>query len=474
MKSVDLYKAIKLGGFTNAQLIISDVDYALPKASWLTGTFYDFYKNWRWEHNLNEWTMKNDCVAGFERVVTTTGSKLVSDLKNGDNVLTYNFLTNQQEFMPIINVANKGLLNSYKVTLKNHTDFVASENHPIFFKDNPPRKRRDLTDLYSVDTLSNVAAKMAEKRFYVPCARRLGYDTVPSKHTADEFFLLGHFIAEGWVIRHDNGTPSGVFTSGHDIDNAILPVLNRLGVKFYYHKNNSGVPYIRFASDQPITKWLASFKDNSVDMRTSTLITESVENIKSFLDGHWIGDGHKQNNYIVHSTSSDDLAQTIVNMYSKLGTPALKYYQADHMGAGSRPIWRVMVNEKSNFAKSYGFPDLSESYIKTVASVGEVECFDFSTPNGNYFLENGALLHNCDNFASLFYAFAQICHAKSNRPEQGIAVGELFYFIGGDKTKGHAINVAVTDKGIVAIEPQTGRIQELTKAEKEGAWFIRF
>ncbi len=474
MKSVDIYRAVRDAGFSDAKMIISDVDYALPKASWLTGKFYDFYKGWRLDHNLNEWANKNDCIAAFERVVTQNGPKLVHELKNGDVVLTYNFRTSQQEFMPIINVTNKGLLNSYKVTLKNHTDFVASENHPIFFKDNPPRKRRDLTDLYSVDTLSNVAAKMAEKRFYVPCARRLGYDTVPSKHTADEFFLLGHFIAEGWVIRHDNGTPSGVFTSGHDIDNAILPVLNRLGVKFYYHKNNSGVPYVRFATDQPITEWLASFKDDSFNMRTSGLITESCENINAFLDGHWIGDGHKQNNYTVHTTSSDDLAQTIVSMYHKLGKPALKYYQTNHMGYGKSPIWRVMVSESSNFAKPYGFTDLSETHIKSIVSVGEVECLDFSTPNGNYFLENGTLLHNCDNFASLFYAFSQICHAKSNREEQGIAVGELFYFIGGDKNRGHAINIAMTDKGLIAIEPQNGRIQELTKAEKESAWVVRF
>lgn len=89
-------------------------------------------------------------------------------------------------------------------------------------------------------------------------------------------------------------------------------------------------------------------------------------------------------------------------------------------------------------------------------------------------LNEWANKNDCDNFASLFYAFSQICHAKSNREEQGIAVGELFYFIGGDKNRGHAINIAMTDKGLIAIEPQNGRIQELTKAEKESAWFIRF
>jgi hypothetical protein len=82
--------------------------------------------------------------------------------------------------------------------------------------------------------------------------------------------------------------------------------------------------------------------------------------------------------------------------------------------------------------------------------------------------------NDCDNAACLFYTFAQICHAKSDRAEQGISVGELFYFIGGDKTRGHAINIAITDKGAIYIEPQSGKTLSLTKTEKESSWFVRF
>lgn len=89
-------------------------------------------------------------------------------------------------------------------------------------------------------------------------------------------------------------------------------------------------------------------------------------------------------------------------------------------------------------------------------------------------LNEWANRNDCDNFASLFYTFSQICHAKGNRSEQGIAVGEMFYFIGGDKNRGHAINIAITDVGVIAIEPQTGEIVKLTKAEKESSWFVRF
>lgn len=89
-------------------------------------------------------------------------------------------------------------------------------------------------------------------------------------------------------------------------------------------------------------------------------------------------------------------------------------------------------------------------------------------------LNEWTMTNDCDNFASLYYAFAQICHAKGNRSEQGIAVGEMFYFVGGDETQGHAINIAITDKGVIAIEPQNGTIQQLSSKEKASSWFVRF
>lgn len=80
--------------------------------------------------------------------------------------------------------------------------------------------------------------------------------------------------------------------------------------------------------------------------------------------------------------------------------------------------------------------------------------------------------NDCDNFASLFFAFAQICHAKGDRVEEGIAVGQMFYGLNGDRTKSHSINVAVTDKGVIAIEPQTGKLVQLSKAEKDCVYFV--
>ena len=79
---------------------------------------------------------------------------------------------------------------------------------------------------------------------------------------------------------------------------------------------------------------------------------------------------------------------------------------------------------------------------------------------------------DCDNFSSFYYSFAQACHTKSNRKEQGIAVGEMFYRQNG--TGGHAINVAITEKGVIYIEPQTGQQIKLTDVEKQSCWSVRF
>ncbi len=80
--------------------------------------------------------------------------------------------------------------------------------------------------------------------------------------------------------------------------------------------------------------------------------------------------------------------------------------------------------------------------------------------------------YDCDNFASTFYTFAQICHFKSNRPEQGIAVGELYYRQ--DTGGGHVINMSVTERGLILIEPQTGKEVEITDNEKSNTVLIHF
>lgn len=80
---------------------------------------------------------------------------------------------------------------------------------------------------------------------------------------------------------------------------------------------------------------------------------------------------------------------------------------------------------------------------------------------------------DCDDFASIFRVMAQICHAQTRtRPEEGIAVGELFYMM--DSGGGHAICCAFTENGLIFIEPQTGEQLKLSATELQSVSFVRF
>jgi len=80
---------------------------------------------------------------------------------------------------------------------------------------------------------------------------------------------------------------------------------------------------------------------------------------------------------------------------------------------------------------------------------------------------------DCDDFAFKYKDFMQEHHVASEFPEDGFAVGVVFYLVGGDKTKGHAITWALTeDRGLIYIESQTGLELVMSAAEFASRFFV--
>lgn len=83
---------------------------------------------------------------------------------------------------------------------------------------------------------------------------------------------------------------------------------------------------------------------------------------------------------------------------------------------------------------------------------------------------------DCDNFATLFYAFAQAqwsLHSADDSAE-ALAIGE-FWYRRTDNT-GHAINIAVVDddEHLIFFEPQSQEIVKLTDQEVLSSFYRRF
>jgi hypothetical protein len=81
---------------------------------------------------------------------------------------------------------------------------------------------------------------------------------------------------------------------------------------------------------------------------------------------------------------------------------------------------------------------------------------------------------DCDNYASLYFALAQLCYGRMKGVEgHALAIGEVWYMQ--DSGGAHAINCAfVDDNRLIFIEPQTQKKIELSDKERRSIYFTRF
>lgn len=85
---------------------------------------------------------------------------------------------------------------------------------------------------------------------------------------------------------------------------------------------------------------------------------------------------------------------------------------------------------------------------------------------------------DCNKFATAYASGAQMQFYRetfhSRIPAQALAIGEVWYLPAWANGGAHAINVAVTERGVLFIEPQTGNEVILTNAERRSIYYCRF
>jgi hypothetical protein len=84
---------------------------------------------------------------------------------------------------------------------------------------------------------------------------------------------------------------------------------------------------------------------------------------------------------------------------------------------------------------------------------------------------------DCNQFAALYIALANARFYAANfhaeTPAQSLALAEYWYRPGGSGN-GHAIVLALTDRGPLFIEPQTGALLYLNPAEITSRYLVKF
>lgn len=86
---------------------------------------------------------------------------------------------------------------------------------------------------------------------------------------------------------------------------------------------------------------------------------------------------------------------------------------------------------------------------------------------------------DCDKFAQYFTSLLQVAYYVANfyswNTSESLAVGQLYYLIGGKQNQGHAINIIYKDDGgFLFFEPQSGQFVALSDAELKSIFFVKF
>ena len=347
---------------------------------------------------------RDDCFAGYEKIYTKNGLKKISDLKIGEEVLSYDFKKKDYVYKCIVNFWSKGKLQVNRVHFRNGQSIDVSEDHPMWHR---KLCNCDTSD-YEKQKLSDIdLSRWWEKK--VPTVKKLPYKIKDVDFLNNDLcFVIGHFLAEGSVSK------SHVETSGYDVIDKIIPLLEKNSIPFSEGKNGNGVPILRFLTSD-FKELLKTFKGKET-LSFSGFIPEwffhlPISKLRSLLNGYFLGDGHdyskaskdyKTNIERIYSTSSHELAKGLCRLSLQLGKPLYCWKQEHHGGCGNKPIWRLSYNPNSYFLKDYGYEGLSETSISFIEKLDLTEMFDLTVKDTHtVIMENGIITHQCEGGAHL-------------------------------------------------------------------------
>jgi hypothetical protein len=342
-----------------------------------------------------------DCVAEYEKIRTKEGLKTVKDLKKGDLVLSYDFDKKEFVYKPILNVWDKGELEVYRVKFLNGQHIDVTENHNMFMRNSKYGKG---ASTYEKTTLSSVELNGQSWEKKTPCILKAKYEALDdSEHDVEDFFILGHYLAEGY-----HNTKTGhIETSGHDVIDYILPMLDKKEIPYHLRYNNSGCPVVTINNCE-FKDWLKTILMGCFKLGLpEKYLWLPEEKIEAILDGYFLGDGHYNTNCWgktskFYSTSSDLFAEQLQILLTNVGRPPYSYHQLDHQGAGNKPIWRIRDSDYSYHRTSYGYNGLSETSIGSIEKIGKIKCYDFEVKDTHlFFFANGVISHNCESHSFL-------------------------------------------------------------------------
>ncbi len=397
----NIVKSLKLGSQTDNQKALSCFKWIIKNFPYKSdSTNYGQGEFWCMPYeSLNK--MSGDCFAGYEEIYTKDGLKRIDEIKAGDMALSYDFIKKEYVYKKVTNHWAKGKLQVNRVHLRNGQSFDVSEDHPMWHRIGQKESAYEKQKLSDIDLSDWVKRK-------IPIATKIPYNKSKPKFNIDLYRVIGHYLAEGCKDKKGYKVDS----SGYELIEDIIPILEKHNIPFSEYKNNSGVPCIRFLNSD-FKDYLKDLKENSFDINlTEEVLCLPEEYLEELLHGMWLGDGtkiqyedkrgYKNNKQWTYSTSSKKLSEDIQRIGLHLGRTFHIWKQDNHGGVGNNPIYRINYNPNSFFLRDHGYKDISEVSISYIEKLENTEMYDLTVEDTHtVVLKNGSILHQCEDGAIL-------------------------------------------------------------------------
>jgi hypothetical protein len=348
--------------------------------------------------------------------------------------LSYNFTTCKYEFKQIIGFVDKGVKKVSRARLSNGTDLVATDDHK-FWTLNGSRQVAPYPDSFAlgVRTMGEYVEHYADfkkgrlsKGQRGVRARIIQASRIPALNTVRpsqaEAYLAGIYAAEG----NFDGKHTCIAQHKPHVREKIEASLAETGTSFRYREggNNgkttpgSGAYYaLHGGADSSLVAMMRGQGANSFDKRLPReFLSGDEQTVSVLLEGHGDGDAWRPANgafkrpgvEAIYATSSDELMEQLRLGTLILGRPHYAYQYENHMGSGTKPIWRLHeYNEHASKLQARAalldedLPGLKYGTVRKAEPFGtaHVGCIEVEG-NHNFFLADGTLASNCDNVAS--------------------------------------------------------------------------
>ena len=340
-----------------------------------------------------------DCLPGETLLLTPKGFKQIVDVRIGDVVMGAGW------WVKVTNWWDKGVLPVREIDLSSGSTLRCTDEHRLFVV---PRGQRSKIGGWcpvgdrGTEVECDASAVEEGEDLLTPERIVLGERSL----SPDDAWLLGAFIADGWVGYDERGYPRNASLSGKD--GHPKEEQKRRAQRIAHEKGWETRWNSRYLAMKPDQTWMELFVSCGRGALNKKLpfVDVDVPTAANLLEG-LSADASKNSHGggLTYGTISPMLALQVRLLFRALGYKTSIRRVDDHGGLGKNPIYRIGVTgqDTKDGRKVSSFVKVRE----VRAPVEDAHVFDIEVEGQRFYLpEHDIVVHNCDDMSS---AFAALC-----------------------------------------------------------------